>query len=68
MESNQRMVDWSAQWTLIDGSVLCVRCNRSQMISNAAERFPHDPACEVKSRVCEHPWADLHEILDRERG
>lgn len=68
MDGNQRMIDWSAQWALIGGVVACTSCMQSQPISEAEELFLHDPGCAVKDAVALRPWAELHHILDVERG
>ena len=68
MDGNQRMIAWSAEWALISGVVVCTSCMQSQPISKAEEPFPHDPRCAAKDEVASKPWAELHQILDEERG
>jgi hypothetical protein len=68
MDGNQRMIDWSAAWALIGGLVACTGCMRRQRVSDADEPFPHDPNCTAKDEVASRPWAELHQILDVERG
>jgi hypothetical protein len=68
MENNQRMITWSAAWALIGGIVVCTGCMNSQTIKQCEEPFPHEPGCKAKDEVTERPWAELHQILDDERG
>lgn len=68
MDGNQRMIAWSAAWALIGGVVACTDCMQSQSISGADEPFPHDSNCTAKDEVASKPWAELHQILDAERG
>jgi len=68
MDGNQRMIAWSAAWALIGGVVACTGCMHSQPISDADKAFPHDPTCTARDEVATRPWAELHQILDDERG
>jgi hypothetical protein len=68
MDNNQRMILWSTAWTLIAGMLVCGRCMKSQCITDSHLSFPHEPTCQAKETVAQMPWAELHEILDHERG
>lgn len=68
MDSNQRMIAWSSAWALVGGLVVCTGCMRSQPISQSEQAFIHEPGCEAKDAVEPLPWAELHQILDIERG
>jgi hypothetical protein len=39
-----------------------------QSITRSGESFPHEPGCKAKGEVTEMPWAELHDILDDQRG
>jgi hypothetical protein len=41
---------------------------RGQSITQGNESFVHDPRCKAKEEVTDMPWAELHQILDVERG
>lgn len=68
MDTNHRMVTWSAAWALIGGQVVCTGCMQGQTVSSSGESFPHEPDCKASAEVAALPWAELHEILDAERG
>jgi hypothetical protein len=68
MDSNQRIIAWSSAWPLVGGLVVRTGCMRGQSVLLCEDVFPHEPSCEAKGEVAEMPWADLHQILDRERG
>lgn len=68
MDSNQYMTKWSAAWALIGGLVVCTQCMRAQSISQSGEPFAHEPHCKSREELSDTPWADLHQILDKERG
>lgn len=68
MDSNQRMIAWSSAWALVGGLVVCTGCMRGQSVSLCEDVFPHEPGCKAKGEVAEMPWAELHQILDYERG
>jgi len=68
MDSNQRMIAWSSAWALVGGQVVCTGCMRGQSISLGEDVFPHEPSCKAKGEVVRLPWAELHQILDSERG
>jgi hypothetical protein len=68
MNNNERMIRWSAAWALIGGTVVCTGCMNGQSITRSGESFPHEPRCKAKDEVTEMPWAELHQILDEERG
>lgn len=68
MDTNERMIRWSAAWALIGGIVVCTGCMNGQSITHSEETFPHEPGCKAKGEVTEMPWAELHQILDDERG
>jgi hypothetical protein len=68
MDSNQRMIAWSSAWALVGGLVVCTGCMRSQPIYQCEQAFFHEPGCKAKDTVETLPWAELHQILDCERG
>jgi hypothetical protein len=68
MDNNHRMILWSAAWALIGGTVVCTGCMRGQVVSDSSETFAHEPGCKAAGEVSTHPWAELHQILDSERG
>jgi hypothetical protein len=68
MNSNQRMIRWSAAWALVGGVVVCTGCMRGQPIFQSGEPFTHEPNCGDRDEVAAMPWAELHQILDDERG
>ena len=68
MDSNQRMIAWSSAWALVGGLVVCTGCMRGQAVSLCEDVFPHEPSCKAKGEVARMPWAELHRILDVERG
>jgi hypothetical protein len=68
MDSNQRMITWSSAWALVEGQVVCTGCMREQPIFQSEQTFIHEPGCTAKDAVEPLPWAELHQILDCERG
>jgi hypothetical protein len=68
MDSNQRMIAWSAAWAIVGGQIVCTGCMRGQFISLSGHVFPHEPRCNAKGEGAEMPWAELHQILDLQRG
>lgn len=68
MDSNQRMITWSSAWALVGGQVVCTGCMRGQSMSLNRDVFSHEPSCKAKGEVAESPWAELHRILEYERG
>jgi len=68
MDSNQRMIHWSAAWALVGGVVVCTGCMRGQPITQSGESIAHEDDCKAKDGVAAMPWAELHQILDQERG
>lgn len=68
MDSNQRMIAWSSAWALVGGLVVCTGCMRGQSVSLCEDVFPHEPSCRAQGEVAQMPWAELHRILDVERG
>jgi len=68
MNTNQRMVAWSAAWALIDGVVICASCARIQPGSQSDEQFAHEQACRAEGVASPTPWVELHNILDAARG
>lgn len=68
MDSDERMIQWSAAWTLAGGLVVCTVCMRGQPISQSGEFFTHEASCKAKNAVAAMPWAHLHQVLDDERG
>ena len=68
MDSNQRMIAWSSAWALVGAQVVCAGCMRGQSISLNGDVFPHEPSCKAKGEMAHMPWAELHQILDYERG
>lgn len=43
MDSNQRMIHWSAAWALVGGIVVCTGCMRGQPITQSGESFTARP-------------------------
>ncbi len=41
---------------------------RGQLITLSGESFTHENDCKAKDEVAAMPWAELHQILDQERG
>jgi hypothetical protein len=68
MDSNQHMIAWSSAWALIGGQVVCTGCMRGQSVCQSEVKFRHEPSCIAKDAVDALPWAELHRILDVERG
>lgn len=68
MNTDQRMVAWSAVWALIDGVVICASCARTQPCSQSDEHFAHEQACRAHGVPSSTPWVELHDILDAARG
>jgi hypothetical protein len=68
MDNNQRMIVWCASWALVGGAVVCTGCMNGQVIADSSKTFPHQPNCKNDGEVSRHPWGELHDILDAERG
>jgi cytochrome c-type biogenesis protein CcmH/NrfF len=68
MNNKQRMMAWSSSWALIGGTLVCTGCMRGQSITDSDRTFAHDSRCKAKDEVTKLPWAELHQILDDERG
>ncbi|OCX25902.1 hypothetical protein BBI10_00370 [Pseudomonas graminis] len=68
MDCNQPMIAWSSAWALVGGLAVCTGCMRGQSISLSEDVLPHEPSCKAKGQVARMPWAELHQILDFQRG
>jgi hypothetical protein len=68
MSTDARMLAWCSAWALADGLVICPFCMRTQLLTLADEPFEHALSCKAVRQRDPHPWATLHDILDRERG
>lgn len=65
---NRQMVAWCEHWMLSAGSIVCIKCLRAQTLAQSHQPFQHEPGCPNATTAGVEAWADLHHILDRERG
>lgn len=68
MNANEQMSQWTKDWALINGAVVCTHCKASQPVTEADDEFQHAAGCSVANCADVHPWVVLHNALDYERG
>ncbi len=68
MGTGEKIEAWNAAWTLVAGLAVCTSCMSVQSLLDAESAFQHAASCPVRSEVTDHPWAELHEVLDAARG
>lgn len=66
--TDNQMMLWCEHWMLSAGSVVCIECLRAQTLTQSHQPFQHEPGCPNTTTAGVEAWADLHHILDRERG
>lgn len=66
--TDHQMMLWCESWMLSAGSVVCLECVRSQLLSQCQYPFEHETGCSNAETAGVAPWETLHNILDGERG
>ncbi len=68
MDTEDRMLQWSASFQISDGKLVCRGCLSGQGLMDAEQAFLHTEHCQHRHPESEFPWIVLHEILDSFRG
>lgn len=68
MDSERKIERWNDRWMIVAGLVVCNRCLESQALEGCESPFFHAHACEISDEQSNHPWIELHDILDSVRG
>lgn len=68
MDSEREIEKWNARWIIVAGRAVCTGCLESQALVDCESLFFHAPTCEAGHDQTQHPWVELHDILDRARG
>ncbi len=45
MTSTEQIIEWNAQWRLINGSITCRACHAEQKEAEKGTAFVHAPGC-----------------------
>jgi hypothetical protein len=68
MNAEQRLLQWSATFEILSGSLVCRGCLARQGLADAELPFLHYETCKSPHSEPDYPWIALHELLDRFRG
>lgn len=50
---------WMAEWSLLDGKIVCVSCGRRQPLSATEEDFTHAKNCAANTHPVPRPLGTL---------
>ncbi|WP_397448706.1 hypothetical protein [Pseudomonas sp. NA-150] len=63
MTPAEKLIDWTARWTLLGNHLLCTECMAAQPARDADQPFAHGQ-CRLAPAGIQYPWSDLWKTLN----